>query len=117
MTKFSDGPAAGIALMLKRAPVFLRVVEKSGKFDALDQLDDVPEPGEKLSAYTLASMPGMAFVDGTKCRGAYPIATYQMVAEQPTDEAMRDTTKWAKWCEENGKKHPLILANELNRSA
>ena len=38
MTTFQDGPAKGMTLMLKRTPVYLRVVCSLGKVDALDQL-------------------------------------------------------------------------------
>jgi hypothetical protein len=117
MTKFLDGPAKGKTLMLKRAPVFLRVVEFGGEIDALDQLEDVPQLNEKLTAYTLVARPGVAFVDCTKCRGAYPIATYHLVKDQPSDAVMRINGNWSNWCEENGKIHPLILESEINRSA
>jgi hypothetical protein len=117
MTKFTNGPAQGQTLMLKRAPVFLRVVEKGGKIDALDQLSDIPEPDENLMAYTLSERPAMAFIDGTKCKGAYPIASYHLVPDQPVDAVMRDDKNWGKWCEENAKSHPLILENEIDRTA
>ena len=53
MTRFLDGPAAGNALMLRRAPLFLRVTidAAGGKVDALDQLDDDPQDGETVHVY------------------------------------------------------------------
>ena len=51
MTTFIDGPAKGQHLALKRAPRFLRVVVADGKWDALDQIEDEPRPGELVYAY------------------------------------------------------------------
>jgi hypothetical protein len=52
MSKILDGPAAGAFLSLGRSPYFLRVVRKpGGKWDALDQLDDTPEPDEEIHVY------------------------------------------------------------------
>ena len=45
MTRFLDGPAAGVLLALRRAPLYLRVVyhaKREEPWDALDQLADVP---------------------------------------------------------------------------
>ena len=47
----SDGPAEG-HYETQRAPLFLRaVVPTRGKKDVLDQLDDVPGEGERVSVY------------------------------------------------------------------
>jgi len=44
MTRFLDGPAQGETLMLRRAPILLRVTrDPMGNFDGLDQLDDRPD--------------------------------------------------------------------------
>lgn len=53
MTRFEDGPAAGVNLSLRRAPMFLRVVQnnQTGEWDALDQLDDTPEKNETIFVY------------------------------------------------------------------
>lgn len=48
MTRFTDGPAQGLVLMLRRAARFLRVVHDGKKFDALDQLNDRPRPEERI---------------------------------------------------------------------
>jgi hypothetical protein len=103
MTRFEGGPAKGQTLMLRRAARFLRVTEsalpESGKtkWDALDQLDDQPMPDEKLHAYEIVGQPVMAFIDGTKCRGRYAIATYRLVVPQPDDTSMRTTEAWHAW--------------------
>lgn len=99
MTSFTNGPAQGQHLMLKRAPLFLRVVEAAGKFDALDQLSDEPESGERLFAYRQVGEPGMVHLNrGRGHGGFYTIATYTLVAPQPDDATMRDTAAWQAWC-------------------
>lgn len=100
MTTFEDGPAKGQHLMLKRAARFLRVVEADGKWDALDHPDDTPNPNEKLYAYEITSQPGMCHIHRGGGRGGfYPIATYRLVAYQPSDSDMRTVKCWQKWCE------------------
>jgi len=100
MTTFTDGPAKGKTLMLKRAARFLRVVESFGKFDALDQPGDRPTPSEKLYAYEIVESPGMAHINCGRGRGSgfYPVASYALVKEQPSDEQMRDAKQWHEWC-------------------
>jgi hypothetical protein len=100
MTRFQDGPAKGQTLMLNRAPRFLRVVEKGGKFDALDQLDDKPEAGEKIYAYEIVGEPGSIHINRGGGRGGfYTMGEYKLVAEQPTDAQMRTLQAWRGWCE------------------
>ena len=99
MTKFQDGPAKGKTLMLKRAPLFLRVVEKGGEFDALDQLKDTPAPDEKLTAYVLTKKTGLVHINmGRKGGGWYPMAEYKLASVQPYDATMRAADKWRAWC-------------------
>lgn len=107
MTTFQDGPAKGQHLMLKRAARFLRVVESSGKWDALDRLDDEPRPDEKIYAYEIVSKPGMCHINAGKGQGGfYPLATYKFVTNQPTDAEMRAYESWLKWCEQQHKSNP-----------
>jgi hypothetical protein len=103
MTRFTDGPAKGQALMLRRAARFIRVTEENGKWDALDQLEDKPRPAEKLYAYeAIQETVGYAFIDfrgKQKGRsGRYAIAVYRIVNPQPTDEQMRSNDAWTAWC-------------------
>jgi len=99
MTTFQDGPAKGQHLMLRRCARFLRVVEANGKWDALDQLHDEPRPEETLYAYEIVGEPGMMHLNAGRGRGGcYPIATYRLVANQPTDADMRTTEAWHAWC-------------------
>ena len=104
MTKFSDGPAAGVKLLLGRAPAYLRVTRDSaGKWDALDQIDDAPEPGETVIVYRKVSDDGTVHVDSQDERGRrrgawYSMATYAVALVQPGDDITRDTTRWRAWC-------------------
>ena len=85
--------------MLKRAPVFLRVVEMDGKFDALDQIDDHPDPNETIYAYKITGVPGMCHLNMGRGRGGfYPIAEYAFYKNQPGDDVMRRTALWQEWC-------------------
>jgi hypothetical protein len=98
MTQFENGPAAGETLMLRRCPRFLRVVQHQGEWDALDQWEDTPEPDEEIYAYVRQGEAGSCFIDGRGCSGMYAFGTYKFSLEQPTDEIMRDTMSWQKWC-------------------
>lgn len=104
MTTFDDGPAKGQNLELERTPFFLRVTERSGKWDGLDQMSDKPFPEEKLFAYKLAFPPTRAFVRRDKRAGGSGLivyARYALVTPQPTDEEMRGVIPWRKWCEDH----------------
>lgn len=103
-TKF-NGPASGIRLTLRRAPLFLRLVlDAAGKWDALDQPDDEPGPSEEIHAYRKVSDDGGGFMDytdratGRRKGFAFQSATYAFVDPQPDDATLRDTEKWRAWC-------------------
>lgn len=99
MTTFTDGPAKGQTLMLKRAAKFLRVTQADGKFDALDQIGDTPKPEETLFAYVLTGEVGHCHLNMGRGRGGfYPIATYRLVPEQPSQATMRLQGAWEAWC-------------------
>lgn len=98
MTTIVDGPAAGQHLMLKRSPYFLRVVEKDGKWDALDQLDDTPDPGEKIYVYKLMEKPMTVHINAGRGRsGWHQMAAYVFIQDQPADSEIRGTEEWRKW--------------------
>lgn len=99
MTTFQDGPAAGQTLQLQRAPIYLRVTEEGGTFDALDQLHDEPKPTERLYCYVLAEVPGHCHVlrSPRHLSGWQTIAKYRFVDPQPTDDQMRATPAWRDW--------------------
>lgn len=113
MTTFIDGPAKGQTLQLRRAPVFLRVTEKDGEFDGLDQLDDRPKPGETLHAYRLTKKPGgmHILVHGkNRARGGFwPIAEYELVPEQPSQELMRQSFAWEAWTDNEAPRPAFLL--------
>jgi hypothetical protein len=115
MTSFTNGPAKGQTLMLKRAPIFLRVVQdNAGKFDALDQPKDTPRPGEKLYAYRIREKPGschmsMRGATGQRTGGFYTIASYELVEEQPDQATMANADHWGAWC------HAQVLPPHLQR--
>ncbi len=103
-TRFLDGPASGLELSLRRAPTFLRVVcDHNGDLDALDQLDDVAEEGERLYAYRVVEGTRNRFhllVRGKEARtrgGWWELADYRWCDDQPSDEVLRDNTKWRQW--------------------
>jgi len=110
MSRFLDGPAAGVSLSLGRSPVFLRVVrDPSGKWDALDQLGDSPAPNEEIHVYWRVSDPVIAHVDGRnpktgKRYGSWmSIADYVLHDAQPADDVARDKAAWPEWCSQQGK--------------
>jgi hypothetical protein len=88
--------------MLKRSPRFLRAVVAHGKWDACDQLDDVPHPSEQPVAYEIVGKPGMCHLNRRGGGGGfYPIATYRLVRAQPGEAEMRGTEAWQAWCHKN----------------
>ena len=103
--KCIDGPAAGVNLLVRRASILLRVVcSASGKWDALDQVDDSPKADEVIFLYRMEKFVGRAFV----CvrgkgggGGAKEMADYKFMPEQPSDADMRDSKRWLAWCETN----------------
>lgn len=103
MTLFMDGPAADVPLALKRAPVMLRVVRgPGGKWDALDQPDDVARPNETIYVYRLMMKPIVAFIRGRGgINGRWPIARYQLLQPQPLMVDLHDNKAWAEWCDAN----------------
>lgn len=105
MTKFTNGIAEGKTLMLRRAPLFLRVVQApDGKIDALDQLDDMPAVDEVVTVYKLVSNDGNVHLNmrdkrGRHCGGFFPMATYAVVEPQPEAKQVRSTKAWREWVE------------------
>lgn len=106
MTKFIDGPAAGVTLWLKRAPVFLRAVRSTeGAWDALDQIDDTPTTGESIVVYKLHGEPTWCHINarskhGERQGGIFQGGEYRVVDSQPKDERVRETASWRAWVAE-----------------
>lgn len=114
MTRFHQGPADGVSLMIKRAPRFLRVVEAAAstdgqRFDALDQLGDTPTAQEVIHVYELfGSVGSMHLNRGRGQGGCFVVATYYYHPRQPEDAQVRDAAAWQTWCLEAAKS-PLLI--------
>lgn len=102
--RFADGPAAEALLMLKRAPLFLRVVYNATeqRWDALDQLTDKPAATELIFVYRRQGEAAVAMIDwterGRRVGGRFASATYSHVEPQPDDATVRATKLWQEWC-------------------
>ena len=114
VTQLLGGAANGTTLMLKRAPRFLRAVRNArGDVDALDQLDDEPQPDEQIIVYRLEGEVGSVHIQGARGRGRcgwYTTAQYRVVDPQPEDADVRETQPWRNWCTDQpnqgeGEKH------------
>ena len=102
MTKFIDGPAQGVILMLKAAPHHLRVTrDTNGKWDALDNPADVPLVTETLYVYELVGEASAYHIRKKGGGGFFSMADYRLCASQPTDQEMRDSGRWWKWYQEH----------------
>lgn len=105
MTRFTDGPAAGKTLLLKRTPLFLRaVVDAAGKWDTLDMLGDEPDPYEAVYAYRRVGQATACHVDYRDGRGRrrgdwFQGGDYALVEPQPEEAVPRDTGAWREWAE------------------
>lgn len=98
MIVFSNGPAAGVTLLLRLAPLFLRVTRGLG-WDALDQLGDFPDAEEAVVAYRRVGEAGHVHIDFTRRRSAwYATGCYEVVQEQPPDRVLRSKHLWRAWC-------------------
>ena len=122
MTRFVDGPAEDVRLVLQRSPVFLRVaLGLEGRWDALDQIDDTPEPDENMYVYRLHGTPGVAFVDypdrqGRRAGHRCMIAEYRYWPDQPEDSDMRTTEAWQLWCKTQKEREQASLYGPLGDS-
>lgn len=103
MTTYTDGPAKGHTMFLQRAPLLLRVVvTPAGEWDALDELDDTPARDETITVYHLVGEPTRIHIHasckggGRRC-GWYQGGEYRLVAEQPSDDVLRDRVSWQAW--------------------
>lgn len=103
-TYFLDGPAAGVTLLLARAPQFLRAVHSArGGWDALDDVADRPKRTERITVYRRLGPVSFAFVDyctpGGRRRGSRVAeARYGLVRPQPPESQVRDNNAWRQWC-------------------
>lgn len=108
MTRFIDGPAKGISLSLRTAPIFLRVVhmdKAKREWDALDDYEDTPSPEETIHVYILAGTPGTCHIDGRDPKTGKRFGRWEVMAEyriwrggDPLEDEKRITELWQKWC-------------------
>jgi hypothetical protein len=105
LTKFLDGPAAGVVLSLRRAPIFLRVVRnklarsQEKAWDALDQVDDTCKPREEVVVYVRAGEATMVHVCARpRGSGWYAMAQYKMFDPQPSPDDVFLNEDWQAWC-------------------
>lgn len=109
MTRFLDGPAAGVVLRLQRAPLYLRVVcdprkPPGDRWDALDQPGDEPAPAEAMYAYRRDGDATPVHLNSRDNRGRNTsgwamIAAYGVIEHQPPDAIMRHLASWQEWAE------------------
>lgn len=120
MSRFIDGPAEGIDLQLRRAPLLLRAVKSPlGKWDALDQLDDVPRADERIYVYqadpeTLVRWHQRCSGKNRAASGFYEACEYRFLHDQPADDVLRDPAKWAAWMTERGQQIQAAAAEKRN---
>lgn len=100
-----DGPAAGLGLDLRRAPLYLRLVREGDKWDALDQLDDEARDNETIHVYEAATQPSSVFACG-RGRGAaggrYEYAVYRHVDVDVEALGLREADTWRAWANARG---------------
>lgn len=107
MIAFLDGPAAGVRLQLRLAPMFLRVVtrnrDRSNMWDALDQPGDEPRRGETCFVYVLKAMPTRYFIrcSPPSAGGAFMSGEYVHLTERVPPAALRDNESWREWLRDN----------------
>jgi hypothetical protein len=116
---FRHGPANGVTLALRRAPSWLRVVrEPDGAWDALDQIDDTPNPVEEIHVYRIVDRRGPVHVcirgKGRGASGWYQSATYAHVADID-GEQVRDTLAWRQWCADRAGVPLEVVLESLER--
>ena len=116
MTKFLDGPAAGVHLALHRAPFFLRVVcNADNKWDALDQPGDTPTETERVYVYRVKKYLGTAHVNrGRHGSGFFPMVEYEYYPEQPPQSVFHSSPDWVIWTD--ARKSEFEEFNSKNKS-
>jgi hypothetical protein len=107
MMRFIDGPAAGVVLTLRRAPILIRAVfngrKQKEQWDALDQPDDVPSPHEKIYLYIAADRPQSIHLSRRPrtASGWFWMGTYKYLQDAPPDEVLFDNEAYSAWCMAN----------------
>ena len=108
MIRFLDGPAEGVCLSLRAAPKILRVVRniEGDEWDALDQPEDEPSPGEEIYVYVRKALPFVGFIDWHDGRGRrgepFVNAEYWFPSTQPLNDEARTNERFGNWCHSVG---------------
>lgn len=108
--KAIDGPAKGVYLQARRAPLMLRVVHNkvTDVWDVLDQLEDSPSADEEIFIYRVVRgctisrgfWDGRDKNTGRRTGGSFEHADYELSPIQP-DHELRTNEEWLKWIDEN----------------
>lgn len=101
MTRFIDGPAAGVVLTLRRAPRLLRVTgTPDGGFDALDMPEDILTEYESVWVYERVGNATQVHLKlaRPKRSGWYMMAEYRQHPNPPSEPTLRDRENWLAWC-------------------
>lgn len=108
MATFHDGPAEGVRLQLRRAPILLRVVYDATDFgwDALDQEEDKVKISEKVYLYYMRG----PYIQVHVCNrierhkaGVFQEGDYYLLPAELfgwTADILRVNEKYWLWCEE-----------------
>lgn len=102
MSPFRNGPADDVRLLLRRAPLLLRVVHfaaagdgpRAERWAALDQVDDHPGVDETITVYVRTSRIQPVHVHR---HGWFQQANYELAPFQPDDSDLRTNSAWQKW--------------------
>ena len=99
MITFRNGPAKGVTLMVRRAPLLVRVV-KGKEWDALDGYGDTPQPEETIHVYRRVTGVTRVHLLTPKRAGSgwFERAEYVHSAAQPEDATARSMITWRQWC-------------------
>lgn len=109
MCKLLDGPGAGQSFVVKRCPVFLRVVHsKASGWDVLNEKDDTPKDDEEVYVYQRVSEPVKAFVDGTGLHTLMVIAEYKFLDLMIGENLIRSNENWKWWCQNEAPKRSAV---------
>lgn len=117
MSRFLDGPVAGLVLHHSRAPVYLRVVlSAEGEPDVLDQLDDEPRADEVIYAYqqvagTMVGPIHVCYRDGSGRSGWSASADYSHV-DVDAEVDLGDTAAWRAWVDRRARDQEEIDAQD-----
>jgi hypothetical protein len=114
MSAFVSGPAAGVTLMFRRGPLYLRVVRGANGWDVLDQVDDAPAADEIVYVYRRIGDSRAAHLlyrgRGKQQSGWYEFADYEHVEPDVDTEELRRNAAWRAWVEEQ----PEATQSRLN---